>query len=109
MRTWLEVIAGVALLGLAGCGGKSNGSSSEPNLRRCQSSCTVLCTRCSPCNMDDCVNICLGTTDGLEAVCAECVVMDPTYSVTCVPTFKSTASSDCAPVCTAPRADAAVD
>jgi len=63
--------------------------------------------------VDDCVNLCVGTTDGLAAVCAECVILNPTYvetpGVACRAFFKSTASADCLPVCGSQGGDAAAD
>ena len=112
MRVSLKLSTLVAVLALHGCSGGSSGSkdsSGEPNLRRCQTTCTALCAReiiCSPCSVDDCVNLCLGTTDGLEPVCAECVVTNPDYSGSagagCTPVFKSTGSADCVGVCAGP-------
>src|SRR5262245_37965083 len=74
LKIWFGLIACVGVLALQGCGGGSSSSSGEPNLRRCQATCSALCARqltCSPCNVDDCQNLCLGTTDGLTPACAE--------------------------------------
>ena len=116
MRIRLWVIACVAVLALHGCGSGSNGSSGDPNHQRCQATCTSFCATprtCSPCVVDDCVNLCLGTTAGLTAVCAECVILNPTYEespgVACMAIFKSTASADCLPVCAGTSGDAGMD
>jgi hypothetical protein len=114
MKSWFASIISVAVLAAQGCGG-SKSSSDDPNLRRCQASCAVLCAMetCMPCTPDNCISICLGTTDGLEPVCAECVVTNPGHNgglgSPCTPVFKSTGSAECLPVCTDQGGDAAVN
>jgi hypothetical protein len=124
MRTWRELVVCMAVLVVEGCGSggskaTGSGSSEEPNLRRCQATCTLFCasptgegcnTPQMPCGggVDGCVNICLGTTDGLDAVCAQCVAAGPiTYAPECLPRFKSPASAECLPLCSGQAVDAA--
>jgi len=110
MKRWLKLIAYVAVLAVDGCGGGSDSSTGDSNLRLCQATCALFCPDpkstpyCSPCSAQDCVNICLGFTDGLTPGCAQCVATgpghtDPEYYPSCNPVFKSTGSADCAPVC----------
>ena len=114
-RSSIKSIALIAALALCGCGGGSPVSSDDPNLKRCQASCTNLCLDpyCSPCSVNDCVNTCLGFTAGLDAVCAQCLVANISYGdgyndggKVCVAIFESTAGAHCAPACTG-RSDAA--
>jgi hypothetical protein len=113
-RGWAVYLV-VATVQFPGCGSSSNNSpadassntgSTDPNAKRCQATCTQFCQDpfCKPCSVDDCVALCLGYTDGLEATCAQCIISSPGYGggsagIACSPEFKSPGDPECLPLC----------